>query len=205
MFVMSADMVFSASERVRNVDALVRLIDHACDAAEASVRERWTNCGCYHELPWVRTLLGITRGQASRSPAFPWRQIFKLLDSLDKNVVENLLTGTCISDLKRLRTACEEILEHIRLVMPYSEANAPPIEESIRAIMQRTPFPPLPVTASPVNAVPETAEKVATLLPPDENRHIRRLSSASERRLSFSRPRPSSPYSSTCYLTSSLV
>ena len=179
MFVITADMAFSASERMRNVDAMLQLIDHACEAAKASLRERWTNCGCYYELPWVETLLNVTRGPASRSAVFPWSRLLELVDRLDENAAQNLLSGnTLLVGLQELRVTCQLLIARsVHLHLPPPSQIGCPVEESISNILEKTHFSWDSIDAPGTSVAPRLpAGTIYSSHSRDRHRRVRRLS-----------------------------
>ena len=57
LFSIAADMAFQACDTMINYNILVDLFQLACRAARICAKNKWKNCGCFYELPWVSTLL----------------------------------------------------------------------------------------------------------------------------------------------------
>ena len=106
LFAIAADLAFQHCENTPVTDLLVELLKLACEAATICIKRKWSNCGCYHELPWVATL--IQKLQQRYIVHFPYFQVLQLLSALAESEKQGLLPGEQIkSDLPTLKVLCE--------------------------------------------------------------------------------------------------
>ena len=139
LFVVAADMAFQACDTMVNNNILVDLLHLACRIVQTCTENKWKNCGCYYELPWVATLLErVLESEKPRSQwhwgprnrplvNFPWPHVLQLLDCLEQSMNAGLLPGSRIGDdIRTLRDHCPLSRQELRNL----DAQFPPITDN---------------------------------------------------------------------------
>ena len=106
LFAIAADLAFQHCNAYLNMNELIGLFRCAGEAVRLCRDRKWWNCGCYHQLPWLSTLVQVLKD--NDIPYFPLSSLSPLLDDIEKNVELGLIPRKDIeADLATLRSLCE--------------------------------------------------------------------------------------------------
>ncbi|PSR99069.1 hypothetical protein PHLCEN_2v4226, partial [Hermanssonia centrifuga] len=141
-FVMMADLVMRSLHAcwVADTDLMGTLLEKMSEAVTISLKEGYENCGCYHELPWIGSILTLrdtTRYMfASSLDRLPARPLWSLMEGLEKGLPAEepnnqgwtLLTGENIrTDFFKLKWRLEMVHPRQRLAYgPMTDVDVPP-------------------------------------------------------------------------------
>ena len=103
LFAIAADMAFANCDTIPDMGLLVELLRVACEAAKLCQEQKWDNCGCYHELPWLGTLIQKLQRDIVN---FPYYHVLQLLDVLTESAKQGLLRDTDAAELTVLARLC---------------------------------------------------------------------------------------------------
>ncbi|THG99996.1 hypothetical protein EW026_g2451 [Hermanssonia centrifuga] len=141
-FVMMADLVMRSLNECYfpDNDLMGTLLEKMSEAVTISLKEGYENCGCYHELPWIGSILTLRDSthlmfdfSLDRLPAHP---LWSLMEGLEKGLPAEepnnqgwtLLTGENIrTDFFKLKGRVEMVHPRQRLAYgPMTDVDVPP-------------------------------------------------------------------------------
>ncbi|PSR97595.1 hypothetical protein PHLCEN_2v4302 [Hermanssonia centrifuga] len=116
-FVMMADLVLRSLNRgYAPINKRRILLQYMAEAARKSLEKRYNNCGCYHDLPWISSLLSCKNLVLRR--LLPAKQLWSLLDVLEESMLKKdrygrplrLITGKQVNEeFANLKKRVEEL------------------------------------------------------------------------------------------------
>ncbi len=97
-FVMMADLLLRSLNRwpeyLLDSHLLSLLLQRMSDAVRLSLQKGYWNCGCYHDLPWIDSLLSC---DDTRLRGLPSQQFWSLLDALEESLARRYQPQSLIS------------------------------------------------------------------------------------------------------------